>query len=234
MPSILSLPPELLTEISAHLPLASQAALKLACRATYHNTLPLQLGKCAADPCARLAIAAYLAFDPTRRRCPLCKHWYPASMFASALAPPPTTPERLRRDTDALLRRRSDALGGPGMLDGPPGACAWDRARVCRVVDCAHPGFMRVFARVAGGRKGSYRWVGAVEEMCYHCGTIRGWGRCECGCETCGVRRVRTFTRLVRSQGDVERFVFFKKGGEMWVREWKGRLCVDMKVENLD
>lgn len=68
---------------------------------------------------------------------------------------------------------------------------------------------------------------------------------------------MRTYTRLVRHQSDVERFVFFRRNGETWAREWtgqsflldhpafdmfgancffdySGRLCVDMKVENLD
>lgn len=67
-------------------------------------------------------------------------------------------------------------------------------------------------------------WYCALEQMCYHCGAVRGWRACDCDCETCGVRSVRTYTRVVRAQSELGRFVFFGRGGETWVREWCGEL----------
>lgn len=237
MANILSLPPELLMGISDHLSLAAQAAFKLTCRQIYHSTLSInvnKLRKSSVDPCTQLAINSYLTFDHHRSRCLLCKQWYPTSMFADASSSP--TPSEEARQAEAILRRGSDDLGGPGMIESPPGACPWHKARLYRVIDCAHPTFMTVFAQIPALKNfsGSYKWISTMEKLCYHCGTVKGWGKCECDCETCGARSVRSFTRLVRCQSDVERFVFWKRGDEILVREWRGPLCVDMKVEILD
>ena len=99
-------------------------------------------------------------------------------------------------------------------------------------------------------------WYAADEAMCYHCGAVRRWRECGCDCETCGSRSVRTYTRVVRTRSDVDRFVFFVRDGETWVREWRGKfsylhnskdsssanafvdsvgqICADVKVQDVD
>jgi len=234
--TILSLPPELLLEIISHLPLAARTALKVSNRTLYARTPALALDKAprsSLTPCARLAIAAHLAFDARCTRCPLCKHWYPRELFRAA--PNPSTDTAADAEagphaaagTDAhadadsarrLLRRRCDSFGGPGAVAGPPGACGWHRGQVVRVVQARWGD--------AAARNAAEGWSSAVEQMCYHCGAVRGWRACACDCETCGVRSVRTYTRVGRAQGELGRFVFFVRDGELWVREWRGGVAL--------
>jgi hypothetical protein len=44
-----------------------------------------------------------------------------------------------------------------------------------------------------------------------HCGAIRGWGDCDCRCDSCGIRIVRTYTRYLNNNTECRRFMFWRK-----------------------
>jgi hypothetical protein len=228
MAHLSTLPPELLEQIFNHLPLPARTALKVTCRRMYSLTPPLRLSKAGLVRCAQRAITSYLAFDHYRRLCPICKQWYPNHMFADEEASTPTVDEE-RRITDTLLQQGFDDAGGPGMVEPPPGACIWHKASLYRIIDGATPALMPFFIpslALKDGLRGEHmcKWISTVQEMCYHCGAVR-WRekKFHCRCETCGVRRVRCYTRFVMKQSEVDRFCFFTREREIWVREWKGK-----------
>ncbi|KAF2126111.1 hypothetical protein P153DRAFT_378332 [Dothidotthia symphoricarpi CBS 119687] len=89
--SLLSLPPELILEVSDHLPPDGILALKLT-HPILNDTLPLapRLKNTTLTNCARLAFRTYLArpsATSTHRRCILCKQVYPTSLFHSSSSP---------------------------------------------------------------------------------------------------------------------------------------------------
>lgn len=255
MTTLLNLPPELLWKISGFLTPSAQAAFKLTCRRVYVNTPSLDLDKSVVDSCTYQTINGYLEFNKDRRRCMLCKKWYPKSLFLDG-GPNPLLEDE-RQQTDFVLRHGVDSLGGPGMINSPPGCCGWHRSSVYRVIDAADANFVKAFALIPAARTsgGSHKWTSKTEIICFHCGKVKAWAKCSCDCESCGESVVRTYTRLVQHQSDLGKFVFFKKDGDTWVREWrdmsrlflrdsledvdiacavKGRLCVDVQVESLD
>jgi len=222
MTTLLNLPPELLWEISKFLTLSARAAFKLTCRRIYTGTPTLLLVKSAVDKCTYQAISGFLEFNKDQRRCRLCKRWYPNSLFSDSS--PKSNPEDGRLLTDFILRHGVDSLGGPGMINSPSGCCGWHKGSLQRVIDSSHADFMKVFGSIPATRTfgGSYKWTSKTETMCFHCGKVKAWTNCNCDCESCGGSVVRTYTRLVRHQSDLEKFVFFRKDGETWVREWRG------------
>ena len=255
MTTLLSLPPELLWKISEFLTPSARAAFKLTCRRVYVGTPSLDLNKSAVDNCTYQAINGFLEFNKDQRRCILCKRRYPNDLFSDDNAKPNLEDER--RQTDFILRHSVDSLGGPGMINSPPGCCGWHKSNLHRVIDASDANFVGVFASIPAAQtlSGSYKWTSKTETMCFHCGKVKAWTKCNCDCESCGESAVRTYTRLVRQQRDLGRFVFFRKDGDTWVREWRdksglflgetsddadivraeeGPLCVDVRVENLD
>lgn len=220
MPTLLSLPPELLLSIADHL--APDAVLSLhLTHPTFSRTLPPLPRLRAADlpRCARLAIRAHLAPTPSphdpdpdpapspHRRCALCKALYPAPLFGSASSPACLPPR------DAGGRARAAEV-----VRLPDGVCAWHVGRLTRVV------------RTGGGAGEEARrneWVGRVSRMCMHCGVVEGWARCGCGCRSCGWREARTYTRYLDNARECCTFAFWRKGGagegeedgELFVRE---------------
>lgn len=218
MPTLLSLPPELLLSIADHL--APDAVLSLhLTHPTFRRTLPPLPRLRAADlpRCARLAIRAHLAPTPSphdpdpapppHRRCALCKALYPAPLFGSASSPACLPPR------DAGGRARAAEV-----VRLPDGVCAWHVGRLTRVV------------RTGGGAGEEARrneWVGRVGRMCMHCGVVEGWARCGCGCRSCGWREARTYTRYLDNARECCTFAFWRKGGvgegeedgELFVRE---------------
>jgi len=75
-------------------------------------------------------------------------------------------------------------------------------------------------------------WVSRKREMCMHCGVVRGWAACDCRCDSCGVRTVRTYTRYLNNNTECRRFLFWRQGmtegdapfkdvedGQLFVRE---------------
>ena len=250
MTFLLNLPPELLCKISEFLAPSSRAAFKLTCRLVYVSTPNLDLNKSAVDSCTYQAIDGFLEFNKDQRRCMLCKKWYPNGLFSDG-SPTPTLDDE-QRQTDFVLRHGVDSLGGPGMINSPPGCCDWHKSSIHRIVDASDANFANMFPSIPAARAfgASYKWTSKTEMICFHCGKVKAWTKCDCDCESCGERVVRTYTRLVRHQSDLGKFVFFRKDGDTWVREWrgmpdlirdadivcagKGHLCVDVRVESLD
>jgi hypothetical protein len=255
MTTLLNLPPELLWNISEFLPPSARAAFKLTCRRIYVDTPSLDLNKSAVDNCTYQAINGFLEFNKDRRQCILCKRWYPNCLFSDGSSKPNLEDER--RQTDFVLRHGVDSLGGPGMINSPPGCCGWHKSSLYRVIDASDANFVAIFASIPAAQtlNGSYKWTSKKEIMCFHCGKVKGWTKCNCDCESCGESVVRTYTRLVQHQSDLGRFVFFRRDKDTWVREWRGRsdlflgktlddadivragegcLCVDVRVESFD
>ena len=158
---------------------------------------------------------------------------------------------------DFVLRHGVDSLGGPGMINSPPGCCGWHKTSLLRVIDVSDANFVKAFASILATRTfdSSYKWTSKTEVICFHCGKVKAWNKCDCDCESCGESLVKTYTRLVRHQSELGKFVFFRKDGDTWVQEWRGmsdlclkevfedvdttfagegRLCVDVRVESLD
>ncbi|KAF2497943.1 hypothetical protein BU16DRAFT_330171 [Lophium mytilinum] len=203
MPPFLALPPELLLDIADYLPPDAILALKLT-----HPTLntllppPLQKRTHPLPRCARLAYLTYLRRpSPTSLiRCILCKATYPAALFTSAASP-------------ACLTAPSSAFRNE-VVELPPRFCAWHVSRLARVV------------RVAPGEGNG--WTSRVERMCMHCGAVQAWRKCGCGCGSCGVRGVRTYTRWLDNGRECRGFLFWREqgaedggggGGRLFVRE---------------
>jgi hypothetical protein len=248
MTTLLNLPPELLWKISEFLTPSAQTAFKLTCHRVYVSTPNLDLNKSVVDNCTYQTINGFLEFNKDRRRCMLCKKWYPNSLFSDDSPKPNSEDER--QQMDFVLRHGVDSLGGSGMIDNPPGCCGWHKGSLHRVINASDENFVKAFTSISAARtfSCSYKWTSKMEIICFHCGKVKAWTKCNCDCESCGESIVRTYTRLVRHQSDLGKFVFFRKDGDTWVREWrretlddtdivragKGRLCVDVRVESLD
>lgn len=206
--TILGLPPELILDISDHLPPDAILALKFA-HSTFNNTLPLapRLRNITLTDCARLAIRTYLSnpdTSPSRTRCILCKSVYPNALFkaSSSSACLPLSP---------VTSSRID------IVELPHRFCSWHVGRLAKVVNTG-----------LGGRN---EWVSHKRDMCMHCGAIQGWADCNCDCNSCGVRRVRTYTRYLNNAKECRRFWFWRDGtsarknkedstsGDLFVRE---------------
>ncbi|KAF2995586.1 hypothetical protein E8E13_004636 [Curvularia kusanoi] len=197
---LLSLPPELILTIADHLPIDAILALKLSHR-ILHSTLPVtpRLQNLTLSPCARLALRTYLAkpvSNPTHQRCLLCKAVYPLKSFHSSSSPV----------CSASLSFSGADVQDPNILKLPQGLCTWHVGRLVRIVKTR-----------PGGRN---EWVASREDMCMHCGAIRGWKGCGCGCESCAVREVTAYTRFLDNEVECRKYVFYRKDGRrLYVRE---------------
>jgi hypothetical protein len=185
--SLVTLPPELILDISDHLPVDAIVALQLTHR-KLHETLPIppRLKESTLSKCAHLAIRTYLS-PPDRRhshlRCILCKAVYPISMFKSSSSPAclPVSFVEAAQDTD--------------VVELPQRMCSWHVSRLARIIH-TEPG-------------GKNEWTSHMEDMCIHCGAIQGWEKCECRCDTCHTRPVRAYTRYLNNARECRRFLFW-------------------------
>lgn len=186
--SLIDLPPELIYDISDFLPPDAILALKLTHR-TLDATLPLapRLKDAALSDCARLAIRTYLASpnpQPSHLRCILCKAVYPVNLFRSCSSPA-CVPVSFTEKT-----QQTDVVELPQML------CSWHVGRLARVIHTEPCG--------------RNEWTSHMDEMCMHCGAIQSWKRCECACDSCATRLVRTYTRYLNNPLQCRRFLFWK------------------------
>jgi hypothetical protein len=194
--SLLSLPPELILDLSGFLPPDGILALKLTHR--YLNEIVPFLPPPKDTPfseCARVALRYYLSRPdpkPSHLRCILCKAVYPIDLFKSSSSPACVS--------DAI----SDA-SQTAVVELPQRLCSWHVGRLARVV---HTG--------SGGRN---EWTSHMEDMCMHCGAVQSWSRCNCDCGSCGLRSVRTYTRYLNNDRECRRFVFWRARGDRGVGE---------------
>lgn len=72
------------------------------------------------------------------------------------------------------------------VVELPPRMCSHHVGSLSRFVDTEQ-----------GGRD---EWVSHTDKMCMHCGAVQGWGKCDCNCQTCCWRLVRTYTRYISNQ----------------------------------
>lgn len=215
--SILRLPPELILEISDHLPPDAILSLKFT-HPRLNETLPLapRLKNTTLTDCARLAIRTYLSDPnptPSHKRCIFCKAVYPNALFKSSSSPAclPTSP--------------SNASHSP-IVELPDRFCSWHVRRLAKVIDTG-----------AGGQN---KWVSQMKDMCMHCGVVHGWSNCECRCDSCGVRKVRTYTRYLNNSKECRQFWFWRDSsfpdsnggnsgaGKLFVRE----TCFDIDAKH--
>jgi hypothetical protein len=106
----------------------------------------------------------------------------------------------------------------PGVVELPQRFCAWHVGRLAKIIHTE--------------KKGRNKWVSCMREMCMHCGTVRGWGECNCRCNSCGLRSVRTYIRYLNNNVECRRFLFWRNSttpetttdpehmeGQLYVRE---------------
>lgn len=189
MSPLLLLPQELLLAIREYLPVDAIVALSLVHR-NLNDRVQTDLGsrhKCEISPCARLAVRTYLAPSdpaPTEEWCILCHKNYPTSMFCSSSSPICTRRSLIQQDSEVEV------------LELPPKMCCWHAGRLTRLVRNAH------------GR--GDEWVSCLELMCMHCGSVQGWRRCNCDCDSCAYRTVCTYTRFLNKDTKYKSFTFWR------------------------
>ncbi|KAF2714764.1 hypothetical protein K504DRAFT_469175 [Pleomassaria siparia CBS 279.74] len=211
-PTLISLPPELILEIGDHLPPDGILSLKFT-HPILNGILPLlpRLRNTTLSTCARFAIRTYLSRTdpkPTHIRCILCKTTYPANIFNSSSSPA------------CQPLSFTDTGSRPEVVELPRRFCA-----------CRHVG--RLAKLVHTERGGRNEWVSRKRDMCMHCGVVKGWGTCNCTCDSCGTRIVRTYTRFLNNETECRSFKFWRRllsgegtsphtdhpNGQLWVRE---------------
>jgi hypothetical protein len=189
MSPILLLPLELLSAICAYLPVDALLALKLVHRFVNARVRidPQSWPTHKISLCARLAIRTYLALPdpaPTQEWCILCHEKYPTSMFCSSSSPICTRRSHIQQDSAV------------DVLELPPRVCCWHAGRLTRLV------------KNAPDRRDE--WVSCLELMCMHCGSIQGWKKCHCDCDSCAFRTVCTYTRFLNKDTKYKSFTFWR------------------------
>lgn len=208
MASLLGLPFELLLEIQDYLPLDAILSLRLS-HPVLNNALCAlpRLRNKTLTKCARFAIERYRErrdANPSHLRCILCKDIYPINLFISSSSP--------------VCLPLSFVNGAPRreVVELPPSYCAWHVGRLARVIRTG-----------PGGRN---EWTSDVKRMCMHDGCIQGWSNCNCDCDSCGYRMVRTYTRYLNNETECRRFQFWRNlaagGSEDPSEKVDGRLYV--------
>jgi hypothetical protein len=185
--SLVTLPPELILNISDHLPADAIVALQLT-HVKFYETLPIprRLKGTSLSKCAHLAIRTYLS-PPSRRlshlRCIFCKAVYPVNMFRSSSSPAcvPLSFVEVAPQTD--------------VVELPQRMCSWHVSRLARIIHTE-----------PGGRN---EWTSHMEDICIHCGAIQHWEKCGCRCDSCHIRPVRTYTRYLNNARECRRFWFW-------------------------
>jgi hypothetical protein len=187
-PDFLGLPPELLLEICDYLPPDAILSLKLT-HSILNHTLPIlpRLRNKTLSECSRFAIERLRISPnapPAAMRCMICKRKYPLNMFISSSSP--------------ACEPRIFFEGVPRLevVDLPPFFCAWHVGRLARVIRTE-----------PGGRN---EWVSDLKRICMHDGIIQGWAECDCDCDSCGYRTVRTYTRYLNNNVQCRRFTFWR------------------------
>jgi hypothetical protein len=189
MSPLLYLPEELLLAVCGYLPVDALLALKLA-HSTFNNGLwvdPQSWPKHKISPCARLAISTYLTPpepSPTHKRCILCNAKYPTSMFCSSSSPICTPRSLIPQDSEV------EVLVLPSRL------CCWHASRLTRLVGATSDT--------------ADEWVSSLELLCMHCGSVQGWRRCDCDCDSCAFRTVCTYTRFLNKDTGFKSFTFWR------------------------
>lgn len=202
------LPPELILEISDYLPLDGILALKLT-DPSFNNVLPLapRARNSTLSDCARLAIRTYLASplpEPSHMRCILCKAVYPIETFLPSSSPAYS------------MFAQSAGQSRTGVLPGR--ICAWHVGSLARIVRT--------------GPRGRNEWSSHMDRMCMHCGAIQRLEKCDCHCDSCSFRTLRTYTRFLNNDAECRSFAFWQPATdseamdqlkspskELWVKE---------------
>ena len=189
MSPLLLLPQELISAICAYLPIDGLVALKLAHRIIHSRVHinPQSWSTNRISRCTRLAIRTHLAPPdpaPARKWCILCWNSYPASMFRSSSSP--RCPRR------SLVQQDSEVE----VLELPPRMCCWHIGRLTRLVSNAP--------------NGEDEWVSCFELVCMHCGSVQGWRKCDCDCDSCAFRTVRTYTRFLSKDTKYKSFTLWR------------------------
>jgi hypothetical protein len=190
--SLLSLPPELIFAVGDFLPLDGILALKLTHR-KFNETLLLtpRLKSKPISDCARLAIRTYLSRPnpkPSHIRCILCKAVYPISSFKSSSSPA-CMPISLGEGSQDVE-----------VVELPQRLCSWHVSELARVIRTQ-----------PGGRN---EWTSPINDMCMHCGAIQRWKDCDCSCDSCAIRPVRTYTRYLSNEKECRRFQFSRNNAD--------------------
>lgn len=214
MSPLLLLPQELLSEICAYLPLDGLVALKLA-----HRIVNAQVqinsqswSEHKVSHCARLAIRSYIAPPdpaPTHEWCILCQKSYPTGMFCSSSSPICNRLSHIRQNSVIEV------------LKVPPRMCCWHVGRLTRLVSSA-----------PDQEDG---WVSCLEVVCMHCGSVQGWKKCECNCDSCAFRTVCTYTRFLNKDTKYKSFTFWRsseKGDSIAKQEWPQGILYAREVRN--
>lgn len=206
--SILSLPSELILIIADYLPVDAVLAMRFTHSRLYRSLLLLsRLKSKPISDCSSLAIRTYLAKRTQRShvRCISCKTTFPTNFFNSANSPLCTPIVNVGSHTPTEV------------LELPPRLCPWHVDRLVRTIKTG-----------PGGRD---EWVSHMNRMCMHanCGKVQEWESCDCECDTCFDRPVRTYTRYLSDGKEVQKFRFYRQvagvgaGGRqqtcLWVRE---------------
>jgi hypothetical protein len=189
--SLINLPPELILDISDHLPVDAIVALQLTHR-KFKKILPVppRLKNTTLSDCALLAIRAYLLPTnpkPSHLRCILCKAVYPLTMFRSSSNPAFTPNSSV-----------ADAHHQTEVVELPPRMCSWHVGRLARIIHTES--------------SGKNEWVSHMDVMCMHCGAVQRWEKCDCRCDSCSTRSVRTYTRYLNNERECRRFLFWRDG----------------------
>ncbi|KAF2434389.1 hypothetical protein EJ08DRAFT_693429 [Tothia fuscella] len=234
--SLLSLPTELLIEISTLLPLPALLAFKISTRRLYldlPHIKPTRAELDRLDTCAKKALFTHLQFDHVRKSCAQCKQWYPNHLFGTTSN---VSPNQLAATPDKVLKEGHSFLGGPGMVDLPDDVCAWHQGDLVNVYafgasifDIAWHGGRYSYTDAASGSLAEYilrnpGWYSVRDKWCMHCNSFAfdtTWSGSSHCCDTCGVRNVTTYHRSVgEEEMHPSRYVVWKDdGGKMWVRE---------------
>jgi hypothetical protein len=204
--------------------------------------------------CARLAICTYLSPStptPSQQRCILCKVNYPTSMFESSNSPAclPITAANNAQQTEIIempprvccwhVSRLARVVQTGSYVEEKAGyktvdtfagkSCSKLRfmgikespgtAELCNL----YPTFSETRETGPGGRN---EWVSQMDKWCMHCGELQGREKCNCRCDSCSFRTVRTYTRYLNNKNECRRFQFWREAprpnesqGKLWVRE---------------
>jgi hypothetical protein len=167
--SILELPPELILVIGDYLPRDCILALKLTRRKFNGILLSPPLPKnMEPSECERLFTLSHESRDPTRRRCVRCKLIFDLKFFDSV-----GTPTEVPASVVQAAQRAES-------VSYPEGLC-WKEAG----------SLLKIVYTGPGGKAG---WTSQKDTWCMHCGSVQGWNKCNCNCNSCPRKTVRTYT----------------------------------------
>ena len=222
---LLHLPPEILLSLARFLNSSSKASARLACRALYRS-IPAPEPPDYEDLCARTALHRH-SNEPRnatrgKHHCALCKALYRDSLFCNARVLDPGLDFSNFTVLDPFCLAKETQIDWRSMgKDEIPTTriCSWHTGRFIfpptagfhRNGEFEH--LVKAVARNTSGwcphgvvtEMANYGWSSSVEPVCMHCGrvvvcvcSVEGCDMCPCGCDSCGVRRVRCWWKLER------------------------------------